>query len=401
MSINRSTEDNRPSVGIVYPRLHRGGSEAHAVWGLQALRGQYRTCFLTCDDVDLGPLNEFYGTALADGEFTVLPPPLPRWIRRGHRLSVLREAVFYRHVAARARELDVLISTHNCLNVGVPAIQYIADLYFDDDLSLQYLHRSAPPIGLLQKVYHTCVGAVFGTPRTDLMARDMILVNSRWTGQIITRKFGVPVQVLYPPVAACPVPVSLEGRENGFVCLGRLVPEKKIEQMVAIVGQLRQRGHDVHLHIAGGLDGSPYCQRLQDLCRGLDWVRLEGLLSGVRKWEMLARHRYGLHACPGEAFGIVVAEMMVAGCVVFVPAGGGPDELVNMAELSYRDEAEAMHKIARVLNDPAELKRLHIYMLERGRQFRAERFMAELRGYVEQFLQQKCRSTVGAGVANP
>lgn len=53
---------NRPSVGIVYPRLHRGGSEAHAVWGLQALRGQYRTCFLTSDDVDLGPLNEFYGT---------------------------------------------------------------------------------------------------------------------------------------------------------------------------------------------------------------------------------------------------------------------------------------------------------------------------------------------------
>jgi hypothetical protein len=93
--------------------------------------------------------------------------------------------------------------------------------------------------------------------------------------------------------------------------------------------------------------------------------------------------------------------MMVAGCVVFVPAGGGPDELVNMAELSYRDEAEAVHKIARVLNDPAELKRLHIYMLERGRQFGTERFMAELRGYVEQFLAQKGRNPVGAGVTNP
>ena len=229
----------------------------------------------------------------------------------------------------------------------------------------------------------------------------MVLVNSRWTGQIVSRKFGVPVHLLYPPVATCPVPVSLDGRENGFVCLGRLVPEKKIEQIVRIVAQVRQLGHDVHLHIVGGLDGSPYCQRLQDLCRGLEWVRLEGLLSDVQKWELMARHRYGLHACPGEAFGIVVAEMMVAGCVVFVPAGGGPDELVNMAELSYRDEAEAVQKIARVLNDPAELKRLHIYMLERGRQFGTERFMAELRGYVEQFLAQKGRNPVGAGVTNP
>jgi len=381
--------DTRPRVGVVISKYGRGGAGTHAVWAIQALRDSARVEFITCSDVHLNELNRFYGTDLRQGDFTFAPPPLPRWLRTGNRLCALRDALFYRHVVARARELDAVISAHNCLNVGVRAIQYIADVYFDVELSRAYLQRQPPSTTLLQRVYQRLVRITVGSPRHDVVARDMVLVNSRWIGQIVSRKFGVPVQVLYPPVAACPVPVSLDGRENGFVCLGRLVPEKKVDQIVAIVGQLRDRGHDVHLHIVGGLDDSPYCRRLQDLCRGLGWVRLEGLLSGVRKWEMLARHRYGIHACLGEAFGIVVAEMMMAGCVPFVPSEGGTAEIVQESQLVYRSPSDAVKQIDALLRNPSEVARLSEFSASRAKRFCVSRFKEELNIIVESFLSRK------------
>lgn len=54
----------RPKVTIVHSRLGGGGSEAGALWALDALKDEYGVSLITDGGVDLTRLNECYGTKL-------------------------------------------------------------------------------------------------------------------------------------------------------------------------------------------------------------------------------------------------------------------------------------------------------------------------------------------------
>lgn len=50
-------------IGIGHPRLGRGGSEARAMWGIEALKDDYNVSHITTGGVDdLPVLNQFYVT---------------------------------------------------------------------------------------------------------------------------------------------------------------------------------------------------------------------------------------------------------------------------------------------------------------------------------------------------
>ena len=83
---------------------------------------------------------------------------------------------------------------------------------------------------------------------------------------------------------------------------------------------------------------------LKDLGSQVDAIcRQTGFLAVVG-------HGDGIHARPGEAFGIAIAEMIVAGCLPFVPAEGGPSEIVDHnPALVYDTVDEAVEKIDSML----------------------------------------------------
>ncbi len=87
-----------------------------------------------------------------------------------------------------------------------------------------------------------------------------------------------------------------------------------MDAVIRILEKVREAGHDVHLHILGGLDDSPFGARLQELAAPRPWVSLEGRTFGRKKLELMAGHRFGINACENEAFGIAPAELVKAGC---------------------------------------------------------------------------------------
>ena len=89
--------------------------------------------------------------------------------------------------------------------------------------------------------------------------------------------------MLYPPVAAEFPAVPWEQKENGFVCVGRVVPEKRMDAAVRILEKVREAGHDVHLHILGSLDDSPFGVTLLRMALQRRWIRLEGRTFGQEK----------------------------------------------------------------------------------------------------------------------
>jgi glycosyltransferase involved in cell wall biosynthesis len=178
------------------------------------------------------------------------------------------------------------------------------------------------------------------------------------------------------------------------VYIGRISPEKRIETMIEILRQVRERGHDVHLHVIGPIiDHTPYGRMVRQLCEANStWIKAEGSQSGAAKAQLLAKHRFGINACTRETFGIAVAEMIAAGCITFVPNEGGPVEIVGNDSLCYQDVDDAVEKIDAVLRNSDWQSELVVSLAGRAERFSTTRFMQEFRSVVENFAKRSSRN---------
>ena len=68
--------------------------------------------------------------------------------------------------------------------------------------------------------------------------------------------------------------------------------------------------------------------------------------------------------------------MVNAGCIVFVPNGGGQLEIVDDAALVYNDDADAVDKIEAMLKSEAEQKRVRCRLAQNAARFSPEIFQS-------------------------
>ena len=382
-------------VAVVHPGLGLGGSEAPALWTIAALKQEYDVTLISMGDVDLDRLNAYYGTNLAPEDFSVQRAPLPVGLWNTTKFAGLKGRFLQRYVRRIAPEFDVLINAYGLIDFGRPAILMIADFSFVEEWRFS-LHPGVAswkkwwygpsPIRHLYLALCDWISPV----SPEVWKRSVVLANSDWTAGLMREKYGIESRTVYPPVEGDFPPMPFSDREKGFVCLGRISPEKRVDAIIEILSRVRERGHNVHLHILGGFDDSPYSARVKKLAhRNKDWVILEGWAVGQRKKELLAGHRYGIHGRENEPFGIAVGEMVNAGCIVFVPNGGGQVEIVDHLALVFKDEADAVEKIAAVLTSNAEQETLRNHLRQSANRFSTESFQAQMRQVVEDFLKER------------
>ncbi|MFZ0964141.1 MAG: glycosyltransferase family 4 protein [Terriglobia bacterium] len=384
-----------PRVGLIHPRFELGGSEAVALWSAEALKADHRVSLIAAGEVDLARLNLYYGTHLNTDEITIVPVPLPFGLARAAGFAALRGRLVQRFLQRIPEDYDVLIGCYGPMDVGSPAIQIIQDFSFSEEWRARldpvlFERRGLASEGSMSRKFYLRLCDWVSPVNEEAWKRNLTLVNSKWTCDIMKESYGIESKVVYPPVA-CDFPaIPLRDRDNGFVCLGRVAPEKRVDVIIRILAQLRQRGHRVHLHILGGLDESPYATKVKTLAeQHKDWVFLEGWAMGQRKIDLLAGHRYGIHGRGNEPFGIAVAEMVLAGCIVFVPQGGGQMEIVNHPALVYENEADAVEKIDTVLTHEAKQENLHNHLCLGSDRFSVKTFVGTMQDVVARFLEEK------------
>jgi len=382
-----------PRVAVVHPHLVAGGgSEACAMWTLQALQDESRLTLITLGRPDLESMNRKYGTTVdenkIDGRFLRFPPGTRK------RFDALRGFPLARYCRRHARDFDVMISAYNVMDFGVAGIQRIADFSFDDALRRE-LHAEGGEAGggvykaSLMRSLYLGLGRALAGSGGDGWKRNLTVANSEWTRDLLRERFGVASDVVYPPVAGGFPVVPWNEREDGFVVIGRLVPEKGIRRVIEILGDVRKE-KPVHLHIIGRRERSAHAREVEALCRrNRDWVHLEGEKYGPEKAEFLARHKYGISGCRNEAFGIAVAEMVKAGSLVWVPDGGGQKEIVAHPGLIYSGRDHAASLILAALGEPAAEAALRYHLEARADLFSSGRFVEEMRGIVRGFLAEK------------
>lgn len=377
--------------------MGRGGSESKVMWGIEALKQDYRVAIITTRSVNLASLNEFYGTSVSPEDVDIRIAPLAKVIPDSVVAAAARGAIHTRFCQQVAHEYDVLISAYNLLDWGRPALHFVADFTWHptlrttfDPVSAEWskmIHRD----NLLRRCYlGACQLFSRRSGRDLLTGDDWIAANSQWTARTLNELGARPQTVIYPVVAWTFPEVAWAEKENGFVSIGRIAPEKRIEVMIDILRLVRQRGHDIHFHVAGAVGNDPYGQLVRRRCQQeAGWITLEGSCVGHEKEQLLTRHRYAIHSRPYEAFGISVAEYAKAGCIPFIPNSGGQTEIVNQPDLTYDDIDEAVDKIDRVLRDEDRQRELREHVALQGKQFGVEIFTRAYRDIVEQFQAQQ------------
>lgn len=380
-----------PSVAIIHPYLWRGGSEACALWAAEALKKSYDVTLLTSSPVDLAVLNRYYGTCLKPGEIKTITIPVPAPLRWGDRFVLIRYYRLYRYCRANASRFALMFSSYNPMDFGRRGIQYVLDPHFTQEL----LNKIAGyPKGLRRlfyldspwrTLYRKLAFRLSGTD-AEGYRNNLTLVDSDWTGRLTRRHLGVQTVTVYPPTAEIPRGKPWRSRDNGFVCVGRITPEKRIERILGIVGQLNDQGFDLHLHIIGSVGDRRYYRFLRKLAASKDWVHFEIGVTFARKNEILTSHRFGIHGRENEPFGIVVAEMIKAGCLVWAPNGGGQVEIIDHRELVYDGVSDAVGKIASILRDPRRQAVLRSHLGRRSKDFSVKVYQAQIRQAVKAFL---------------
>jgi glycosyltransferase involved in cell wall biosynthesis len=365
-----------------------GGANGVAAWIIEALKGEHAVSVLTWTPIDVASINRFYGTSLRRPEFTVCRvDPILRFLidRLPRPMGKLRTSILLLMCKRIKDDYDVIITANNEADFGCRGIQYIHfprayQSHQNGDLPRDPFSRA-----LMTAYYHLCrriSGFSF-----ERMKQNLTLVNSDWTATKVRERHGIEATTLYPPVLGMFPEVPWEDRENGFVCIGRIVPEKGLEEVIDILTAVRLRGWDIHLHIVGSPDDRRYYKRiLRRVQENASWVFLEQDLSREELVRLVSMHRYGIHGMAEEHFGIAVAELVWAGCLVFVPRGGGQVEIVDGDErLLYGAAEEAAAKITLVMSDPDAQRSLRTHLASRKELFSTGRFMRRIQEVVRQF----------------
>ncbi|WP_254546544.1 glycosyltransferase family 4 protein [Halomarina pelagica] len=372
-------------IGVVHMDLMaKGGGEAVAMSVLEALQDDYDVTLLTLTDPDFDELNDYFNTAVDD--VTVrqagwLAPMINEWF--GLKYYVLQNALLGRYARRHADEFDLLVSTINELGLEADSIQYV-HFPFDWTVSLDDREHIFHPTVEDDSPYERLCTWIAGVTRQDIHS-NTLFANSPWTADVVEDAYGTRPDVLYPPIDTSDFdPRPWEARERGFVTIGRIERSKRVVEMIEIVDGLRDRGHDVDLHVIGPTVDEEYREEVAALADDREYVELEGEIPREELVERVCTHRFGIHGKRYEHFGMAVAELAAGGTLPFVPSDGGQHVVVRDDErLLYDSVDDAIETIDRVLSDPDLQRDLRVGPEEIERRFGRERFKEAVRRAVD------------------
>ncbi len=377
-------------VLLVQPSMQPpGGGHGVAAWVLQALAPEHRVTVLSWRPVEIDPINRFFGTHLKPADFDTLVVPWHWRVIPDHLpvpAALVRLSLMMRYTRRVSRGFEVVFGMFNETDYGRKGIQYVhypTYLRPRPAVDLRWYHAARWPL----RLYYAAADRLAHFSH-DRLKQNLTLVNSDWTGRHVQGFLGVPTRTLYPPVADPAPGAPWAERRHGFLAIGRLSPEKEFERVMTILARVRDRVPAVTLTIIGTWDHQArrYRDRLFDRARSLGpWITFRQNISRDEIRALMATHRYGIHGMREEHFGMAPAELARAGCIVWVPRGGGQMEVVGgEPALMYDSEDDAVEKIARTLASPAEQDRLR-QVLTASERFSTANFVRQVRDIVEEF----------------
>lgn len=376
----------KKKIAIIHPKMGWGGSEVTALFMIEALKNDYDVSFVTTGSFDANSINKYYGTSLKEGEFSLIKVPMPFGLKNTAKFAGLRWRFIQKYCQKISSQFDLMINNYNFCDFKKKSIQIATDIQeLPEIMHLEGFKKMWYGKSFLRKIYNKICDFI-SLSNLEEWKKNITLTNSNWTGKLIKEKYGIDSLTLYPPVIGDFDNIEYNKKENGFVVIGRLIPEKKIDQAIKILKEVRNKFSNLHLHIIGGEGNDQYSKKLKKFClENKDWIFFEGRLGDKEKNNLITNHKFGISCRKNEPFGIAVAEMVKAGCIVFVSNGGGQTEIVDDERLIYNDINDAVLKITNVIEDKEMQKSLLNHLFIASQRFLLENFSKQIKNLVQDF----------------
>jgi glycosyltransferase involved in cell wall biosynthesis len=219
---------------------------------------------------------------------------------------------------------------------------------------LAYFHGITPPELLLE---HDPVAAYYcarGYAQLPLLAQfDHVVANSAFNlnelqqhipGGLAPERTSVlpPISARFPLFARparAPRPMpAVAGQPLHLLTVGRVVPHKRIEDLIEVVALLAQQGQAAHLHVVGSSHNADYRALLDRTIQthGLQaHVHLHGMVSDAKLAQQYEAADVLLVASLHEGFCVPVLEAMHLGLPVVLRSGTAASEVLDLLACEY------------------------------------------------------------------
>ena len=304
----------------------------------------------------------------------------------------------FKRLKQLAKEADVCISTASIMDFGKPSHQFINMLAFGDPVFAAFAQNRGGPVRergaakakrlLSDSVLRPLLGM---RSKRDIICdrREHIYPNSRFVEKLMTAFYGPFNSTLfYPPTLFEAESAAVARDPLKVVYIGRIIPEKRIVEIIDIVERARAAtGIDIRFQVAGRLDQSPsYGRKLDRLAKERNWLEFVGALYGDEKVRFLTSGSYAIHAERDEAFGISVTEYLQSGLIPIVPDEGGTPEIVDSPALTYRTNEDAAQILAHLIADADFREGLRKHCAARAKLFSREAYFERQRELLERLV---------------
>lgn len=385
----------RARILLIQPSLEGpGGGDGVAAWMIQALCQDHDLTVFTWRPIDPEQADRFWGTTLSKAKIDWRHPTTTqtRWVDAiPFRHDLLQASLLFRW-ARQLRGFHLRISTLCETSFENPGLQYIHIPWTVHPWTDVSPFWYSPPLSWLRHLYQALCWRIAGNTREGL-EQNQTLVNSRWTGHIWSRQYSSLPQVLNPPAADPTTPTDWMSRKGGFLCIGRLAEDKRVELILDILSRVRVHHPNLHLDIVTGGTDSAYAREILHRARSLNWVTLHSKLDRSQLSNLMSQHKYGIHGKAEEHFGMGIAEMTRAGCIVFAPNGGGQAEILgHREELLYQSQDEAVAKISQILDSRDSQDELRHFLQERSARYSCQNFETKTKQVVRGLLERNSHS---------
>ncbi|MFI9818074.1 glycosyltransferase family 4 protein [Saccharothrix variisporea] len=274
-----------------------------------------------------------------------------RTVRRGGRWTVYPWALLW--LLVHRRRIDLVVDCQN----GIPFFSPLA------------VGRRTRVVQVLHHVHHgqftvhfppwlAAIGQWLEGPAARRVYRSAATVAvSPSTVDAMRSRLRWRGAVHVVPNGSSPVPHDLPGRaaEPTVVCLGRLVPQKRVDRLIDAVDALRSRVPGLRLHVVGG---GPEESALRERARRCDGaVVVHGHVPEAEKSALLAKSWVNVTLSDGEGWGLAVVEAAGHGVPTLCHDVDGLRDSVRHGETGWlvpagEDVAEALHRVLKDLVDP-------------------------------------------------
>ena len=313
--------------------------------------------------------------------------PAARWLQK---LDAVLPFWRTKQLKKLAKDADLCISTVNMFDFGKPAHHFVYLLrQFGDNAFCDRLSGRPEPRGMKRFVrkFKTALAETVLRPLLGIRStrkiladpRERIYPNSFYVEKVMRDFYGdFNSRVFYPPtIFEFPGPFPARDPLR-VVVLGHIFPEKRILEIIDIVGRARTlSGLDLKLILGGPLVISSYVEKIRAAAAENSWIQLAGPRYGKEKEQFLLSGTYAVHAERDETFGISVTEYLKAGLIPVVPDAGGTCEIVDDPALTWHTPEDAARILARLASDDAFREDRRRHCAERAVRFSRQAYLED------------------------